>query len=417
MKTEDLYLDLYRPALDNLPIINSLLDTDFYKLLMLQMIWYCYHNVDVTFALINRSKDIKLANIIDEEELRYQLDHARLLKFSEDEISWLAQKGFRSDFLNWLKNYQLPSYELTKSKGQFLLSISGKWINVTLWEIPILSIINELKSRVALKKMKAYEIEKTYFKAKEKLYSKIKILQKFPTLKIADFGTRRRHSFAWQNWCIHVMKEKLKENFIGTSNIFYARKLNSPPIGTNGHELPMTLTALSSNKTEMQNAPYKILENWAQFYKDNLLILLPDTFGSQFFFQNAPKWVALWKGARIDSADPIKSGERIISWWRQENQDPLQKILIFSDSLDVEQISKIYTHFHKKTNLSFGWGTNLTNDFQQCFSHHDHDLQPTSLVCKVVSANGKSVVKLSDDFAKATGEIEDIKRYIEIFQN
>src|SRR6188472_129822 len=101
------------------PIVRSLLDTDFYKLLMLQMIWGLYPKVNATFSLINRSKSVHLAEEIDEHELRAQLDHARSVRFSKKEMIWLAgnsfygsQQIFEPAFLKWLETFSLPEYHL-----------------------------------------------------------------------------------------------------------------------------------------------------------------------------------------------------------------------------------------------------------------------------------------------------------------
>src|SRR5881275_1152127 len=133
------------------PIVRSLLDTDFYKLLMLQMIREFYPETNTTFSVINRSKHVRLAEIIDEGELRAQLDHARSLRFGKKELIWLAGNSFYGEarmfepaFLAWLKDFQLPEYELRTVDGQFELHFAGPWTDTTMWEIPALSIINEL---------------------------------------------------------------------------------------------------------------------------------------------------------------------------------------------------------------------------------------------------------------------------------
>src|SRR5215218_7377406 len=139
------------------PIIRSLLDTDFYKLLMLQMIWRLHPDVRATFSLLNRTKRVRLADDIDEAELRAQLDHARTIRFGKKEMIWLAgntfygrKQIFAPDFLAWLQDFRLPEYELRKVDGQFTLDFYGPWTHTTMWEIPSLAIINELRARAAL---------------------------------------------------------------------------------------------------------------------------------------------------------------------------------------------------------------------------------------------------------------------------
>jgi nicotinate phosphoribosyltransferase len=145
------------------------------------------------------------------------------------------------------------------------------------------------------------------------------------------------------------------------------------------------------------------------------LVVLPDAFGTASFLRNAPDWLADWTGFRPDSAPPIAGGEQIIEWWKSQGRDPATKLLIFSDGMDVDTIEQTYRHFHGRVRMSFGWGTNLTNDFRGCDPAGGHGLEPISLVAKVTRANGRAAVKLSDNPAKATGDPAEITRYLRIF--
>ncbi|MEL6089306.1 nicotinate phosphoribosyltransferase [Bartonella schoenbuchensis] len=404
------------------PIIRSLLDTDFYKLLMVQMIWGLYPNVHVTFSLINRSKTICLANDIDEGELRAQLDHALSLRFTKKEIIWLAgntfygrKQIFKPDFLNWLEKFQLPEYELTHKDGQYILRFHGPWAYSSMWEIPALSIISELRSRAAMKNLGRFALDVLYARAKAKMWSKVERLKQLPDLNIADFGTRRRHSFLWQRWCVEALKEGIGNSLAGSSNILLAMDTDLEALGTNAHELPMVIAALANNDNDLRQASYQVLQNWNRYYGGNLLIVLPDAFGTEAFLRNAPDWVADWTGFRIDSALPIEGGERIIKWWQEKGKNPREKLLIFSDALDVDTIEKTYHHFHGKVRMSFGWGTNLTNDFENCAPQNIANLEAASLVCKATHANGRPTVKLSDNPEKAIGDPQEIQRYLNFF--
>ena len=247
------------------------------------------------------------------------------------------------------------------------------------------------------------------------MWEKVLRLKKLPDLKIADFGTRRRHSFLWQRWCVDALKEGLGTNFIGTSNVLLAMDHDLEAIGTNAHELPMVVATLSKDDTSLASSPYQILERWQKTYDSNLLIVLPDTYGTTRFLQDAPDWVADWKGFRIDSKEPIAGGEEIIAWWKKKGIDPKEKLIIFSDGLDIETIESTYHHFQGKVRTSFGWGTNLTNDFRQCAPYPNESLRAFSVVVKVTSANGKPTVKLSDNLAKATGPKKEVERYLKVF--
>jgi nicotinate phosphoribosyltransferase len=404
------------------PIVRSLLDTDFYKLLMLQMIWRQYRDVDVTFALINRTVSVRLADAIDEKDLRAQLDHARTVRFAKKELIWLAgnrfygkTQMFGSDFLAWLGDFQLPEYELRKADGQYALSFHGPWTHTTMWEVPALAILNELRARAAMRGQGRFELDILYARAKAKLWAKVERLRDLPDLALSDFGTRRRHGFLWQRWCVEALKEGLGRRFIGTSNVLLAMESDLEAIGTNAHELPMVFAALADGDAEIARAPYHVLEDWRAHYGGNLLIVLPDAFGTSAFLAAAPDWVADWTGFRPDSAPPIAGGDQIIDWWRSKGRDPASKLLIFSDGMDVDSIEATYRHFSGRVRMSFGWGTNLTNDFRDCAPFPGAGLAPISLVCKVVSANGRPAVKLSDNPGKATGEPAEVARYLRIF--
>ncbi|MDA9246339.1 nicotinate phosphoribosyltransferase [Rhodobacteraceae bacterium] len=402
------------------PIVRSILDTDFYKILMNQFIYRNTKDVVVKFKLINRSKDISLVDLISEQELRNQLDQARTLKLSRGEATWLRGNQFYGkntmftpEFIRWLEDFRLPKYNLEKNSGNYELTFEGKWNEVSLWEIPALSIVTELRSRAVLRKMGKFELQVLYARAMTKLWEKIERLKKLPDLKIADFGTRRRHSFLWQDWCIQAMNEGLGEKFLGTSNCLIAQRRELEAIGTNAHELPMIYSALAVDDSELALAPYKVLEEWQKEYDGNLRIILPDTYGSETFFKNAPAWLAKWTGVRIDSGNPIKGAETALSWWAEHGEDTSQKLLIFSDGLDVSAIEMLYKKFSGQARLSFGWGTMLTNDFRGLGI--DLDSNPISLVCKAVSANGLPTVKISDDLGKTLGQERDLNRYKRIF--
>src|SRR3954449_2456582 len=422
MATTDIAQRVYNHTWKLDPIVRSLLDTDFYKLLMLQMIWARYLDVRATFSLHNRTRRIRLADMIEEKELRDQLDHARTIRFTKKEMIWLAGNSFYGrkqifspEFLAWLERFELPEYHLRKEDGQFGLDFPGPWTHTTMWEIPALAIINELRSRAALKGLGRFELDVVYARAKAKLWTKVERLAKLPELRISDFGTRRRHGFLWQRWCVEALKEGLGDALIGTSNVLLAMDNDLEAIGTNAHELPMVLAALASNDDELRQAPYRVLEQWKRYYGGNLLIVLPDTFGTAAFLREAPDWIADWTGFRPDSAPPIEGGEAIVSFWRAHGKEPRDKLLVFSDALDVEAIEAAYWHFDGRVRMSFGWGTNLTNDFANCAPNGVEGLDAISLVCKVSEANGRPAVKLADNPNKATGLHSEVERYLGVF--
>ena len=402
------------------PIVRSLIDTDFYKLLMCQSIFRNKPDTAVTFSLINRSKSIRLADLIDEGELREQLDHVRSLSLTRGESTWLRgntfygkRQMFRPDFMEWFEKLRLPPYTLEKRDGQFELTFEGKWPEVMLWEIPALSVLMELRSRRVLERLGRFEIEVLYARAMTKLWEKLTRLRGIDGLRIADFGTRRRHSFLWQDWAVQAMIEGLEAKFTGTSNCLIAMRREVEAIGTNAHELPMVYAALARNDAALARAPYQVLADWQEEHDGNLRIILPDTFGTESFLKHAPHWLASWTGIRIDSGDPAIGAEIAIRWWKERGEDPRQKLVIFSDGLDVGKIEELHRQFAGRVKVSFGWGTMLTNDFRGLVP--GDELAPFSLVCKAISADGLPTVKLSDNPNKAMGPQAEIARYKRVF--
>ncbi|MGB5871679.1 MAG: nicotinate phosphoribosyltransferase [Albidovulum sp.] len=403
------------------PIVRSLLDTDFYKLLMCQSVFRNRRDTQVTFSLINRSSRIRLADLIDEGELREQLDHVRSLALTRGESTWLRgntfygkRQMFRPDFMQWFEALRLPPYHLEKHDGQYELTFEGSWPEVMMWEIPALAILMELRGRAVLAEMGKFELQVLYARAMTRVWEKIERLKSIDGLKIADFGTRRRHSFLWQDWCVQAMIEGLGPAFIGTSNCRIALRRDIEAIGTNAHELPMVYSALAENDAELQQAPYRVLADWHEEHDGNLRVILPDTYGTEGFLKHAPDWLAKWTGIRIDSGDPATGAETAIAWWKSRGEDPTKKLVIFSDGLDVDKIEELHRRFSGRVKVSFGWGTLLTNDFRGFAK--DDGLSPFSLVCKAISANGRPTVKLSDNPNKAMGPKDEIARYQRVFE-
>jgi len=402
------------------PIVRSLIDTDFYKLLMCQSVFRNRRDTRVAFSLINRSSEVRLADLVDEGELREQLDHIRSMQLTRGESTWLRgntfygkRQMFRPDFMEWFEGMRLPDYHLEKRDGQYELSFEGSWPEVVMWEIPALAVLMELRGRAVLKHMGRFELQVLYARAMTKLWQKIEAMRYVDDLRIADFGTRRRHSYLWQDWCVQAMLEGLGDKFVGTSNCAIARHRDIEAIGTNAHELPMVYSALAVDDVALARAPYDVLADWQEEHDGNLRIILPDTYGTEGFLNNAPDWLATWTGIRIDSGDPAQGAETAINWWVSKGQDPRDKLVIFSDGLDVAEMLSLQRRFASRVKVSFGWGTNLTNDFRGLVP--DRGLDAFSLVCKAVSANGNPTVKLSDNPNKAVGPDDEIARYKRVF--
>ena len=355
------------------PYVRSLLDTDFYKILMCYFAWKEFPRTVVRFEVKNRSvKTVKLRDVIDETDLRAQLDYVRGLRFTEGELIWLAgntfygQTGiFPGDFIDFLRNLRLPDYQLEIGEdGDYALSFTGTWAEVMLWEIYALSILNEARSRAGMANMSRYELKVLYANATAKLVDKLKRLKGAGVPGIAEFGTRRRHGFLWQDFAIEAMQEELGGNFTGTSNALHAMRHGLPAIGTNAHELPMVIAALTAlrhpgDKGQLFRAQYDVLRLWEKTFGGNLLVALPDTFGTTQFLKGAkgafPE-IANWRGFREDSKDPFVGGEEKIAFWESLGVDPRERLQLFSDGLDVDQMIALHRQFGGRITEGYGWG-------------------------------------------------------------
>ena len=432
------------------PVTRSLLDTDFYKLLMLQFIWKHFPKTHASFSISNRSSYVHLADQIAIQDLIQQLEHVRKLRFRRSELVWLAgntfygRRGiFEPAFLEWLdRDFRLADYALSVVDGQFHLSFDGLWTGTTMWELYALSILDELRTRANMKRLSEFQLDILYARAKTKLWSKIERLRGVPGLSIADFGTRRRHSFLWHEYVVNAMDSNLGACFIGTSNAFLAHKHDLEAIGTNAHEIPMVMAALAPDDEALKASQYRVLELWQNTYEGALRIMLPDTFGTTQFLAGAPDWAADWTGQRIDSKDAYVAGDEYIEWLKAHGREPKDKLIIASDALDVDEILGLHAYFGgalqpgtssteffdaadfldprkwipgQRIRFSAGWGTLLTNDFRGCDPSGGNDFDPISLIAKVSNVEGRPAVKLSDNSAKALGPPSEIQRYKRVF--
>ncbi len=374
------------------------------------------------------------------------------MRFRRSELVWLAgntfygRRGiFEPAFLEWLeRDFRLSDYELSVKDGRFHLSFDGLWTDTTMWELYSLSIISELRTRANLKKLSEFGLDILYARAKTKLWSKIERLRGVPNLTVADFGTRRRHSFLWQEYVVEAMAANLGSGFTGTSNAFLAHKHDLEAIGTNAHEIPMVLAALAppDDDEALKASQYQVLEMWQKTYDGALRIMLPDTFGTTQFLEGAPDWAADWTGQRIDSKDPYIAGDEYIEWLRARGRDPREEAdhrlrrtrrrrhprpacLFRWNSANGTTVNDFRSaaDFHdrrkwtpgRRIRFSAGWGTLLTNDFRGCDPSGSGGFDPISLISKVSSVEGRPAVKLSDNYAKALGPPVEIERYRRVF--
>ena len=398
----------------SVPIIESLLDTDFYKFTMGQIAYLRYPQVTVKYAFQNRTKRIGIGAIIEEEELRRELDHARTLRLSEAELHRLfrvevaGKRVFQEEFIGFLRQLRLPPYYLERKGDTYGMEFPGRWCEAVYWETIALSIVNELYCKTTLRNCTPDERGGVHAEGRARLAEKIDTLKASPDVTFADFGSRRRFSGEWQRFVVLEMARELPAQFLGTSNTQIALENGLSPIGTLAHEMFMVLSGvMQGSDDEVRASHNRILRDWWEQYGWGLSVALTDTYGSDFFFRDmSAEQARLWKGLRHDSGDPIAFGEQAIAFYGRHGIDPEEKLLVFSDGLDPDAMVSIADHFRGRIKVSFGWGTNLTNDL---------GLDAISIVVKIDEANGNRTVKLSDNLAKATGRPEDIERFKLIF--
>ncbi len=391
-------------------LIESLLDTDLYKITMLQAFYHApeFRTVDVEWKFACRDRNgFDLAMLIP--EILRQLEHVCHLSFADDELNYLSKFPFiKANFIEFLRIFRLDMrFVELQAKGKDIdLRFRGPLIHVTLLEIYSLAIISELHT---IFHCDGIDLDT----AREKLAKKIALLQyqePLPGFSFADFGTRRRASKVWQEEVLTTLQKQLPNNFSGTSNIHFARKLNLMPIGTMAHEWFQVWQAI----TRLADAQKAALEGWVREYRGRLGIALTDCYSMDSFVRDFsdPYFGKLYDGLRHDSGSPFDWGEKAIAMYQQMGIDPVAKTLVFSDALTFQRMLEIYHYFKGRTRVSFGIGTNLTNDVGN---------QSLDMVIKLVAANGRPVAKISDEPGKSMCEDPEYLRYLasvyEINQN
>lgn len=415
------------------PIIQSFLDTDFYEITMGDWIFSYpeYADAMVTFRLKCRTQGVKLGKVIPIEHLREELDHVANLSPTNTEIYYLRGMDIYGDrmlsesYLAFLKKIKLKLSTKYKAEimpdGDLDLEFTGPWKTVLYWELFGLSIVNELYRRYLIRKhLTTRQSQERYFNTGyTNLIDKVRIFKQHPDLTYSDFGTRRRAGRDWQDVVVGLSASELPKNqFRGTSNVHLAMKHDLDPMGTSSHQQFMIAAGLTDiasngNRDAIRASHNTVLRQWWEKYGYGLSIFLPDTFGTKFAFETMPDEIAYnWKGGRQDSGDPYRYGEKKIQWYQKHDVDPTGKIIVFSDGLTAPEMVKINNYFRKRVIPTFGVGTSYTNDFD---SIPEIGLIPLSLVIKPATVNGKGLVKLSDNIAKAMGAPEDIERYRKIF--
>ncbi|AZR33753.1 nicotinate phosphoribosyltransferase [Xanthomonas vasicola] len=379
-------------------IIHSLLDTDLYKFTMMQAVLHQHPAAQVDYRFTCRTPGVDLAQFID--EISRQIDALCRLRLREDEVDYLRSLRFiKPDFADFLALFHLDRkyLSLTASAthpGQIELTIRGPWLHTILFEVPLLAIINEVWFRNTS--------EPDFEEGRSRLREKVSSLRSMPAgCKIADYGTRRRYSRQWHGQLLPLLRDGLGEQFVGTSNVYFARQYGLTPLGTMAHEYLQAFQALGPRLRDSQVAA---LESWAREYRGDLGIALSDVVGLDAFLRDFDLYFCkLFDGMRHDSGDPFEWGERVIAHLEAHRIDPRTKVLVFSDGLNIDKVMRLYAHFHTRCRLAFGVGTSLTNDLGP---------PPLQIVIKMVRCNGQPVAKLSDSPGKSMCEDIGYLRYL-----
>ena len=381
-------------------IIQSLLDTDIYKFSMMQVVLHQFPGAEVEYRFRCRTPDIDLRPIMD--ELQAEIDHLCTLSLSDEELAFLgSQRYFKRDFIEFLHLFKLQSrfvqikasddYDNNRhddcddNRGGIELTIRGPWLHTILFEVPLLAIISELYLRHAHPN---HDLAEGRTRLAEKI-DQVRALDQPDDFVFADFGTRRRYSRAWQDEVTATLAHEIPASLRGTSNVRLAMELNLVPIGTMAHEFIQAAQALGPRLAETQRFAFEV---WAREYRGDLGIALSDTYSLNAFLRDFDLYFCkLFDGARQDSGDPIAWGEAMIAHYEHNRIDPNSKRLVFSDALDIPRAAEIWRHFRDRIPVSFGIGTNLTNDT---------GVKPLNIVIKMTECNGQPVVKLSDSPGK-----------------
>jgi len=383
-------------------IITSLLDTDLYKFTMMQVVLHQFPGAQVEYRFKCRNPGVALAPYVS--EIRDEIRSLCRLHFQDAELAYLRSLRFvKSDFVDFLGLFRLNEKYITVTalpSGEIDITISGPWLHTILFEIPVLSIVNEVYFRNTQK-------VPDFIEGRRRLDVKVGQLQGdgLAELKIADYGTRRRFSVAWHEEVLRVLSARLgsgmQGQFAGTSNVLFAMKLGLTPLGTMAHEYLQACQALGPRLRDSQVFGF---ESWAREYRGDLGIALSDVYGIDAFLRDFDMYFCkLFDGARHDSGDPFAWGERLSEHYRRNRVDPRTKTLIFSDGLTVPRTIELYQQFRGRCLLAFGIGTNLTNDL---------GYDPMQIVIKMVRCNGQPVAKLSDTPSKNMCDDEKYLAYL-----
>ena len=386
-------------------IIPSLLDTDLYKFTMMQVVQHQFAEAQVEYRFKCRNPGIDLTPFVAEieEEIRALCD----LRFTQEELDYLRRwRFFKSDFVDLLGLFHLQQRFISVSRREdspreIDITIKGPWLHTILFEVPVLAIVSEVYYRNTVPRP-------DFDEGRRRLAAKIERANTVDTqeFRIADYGTRRRFSRAWQDEVLRTLRRDMPTHFVGTSNVRFAMEQGLTPLGTMAHEYLQACQAVGPRLRDSQSFAFNM---WAREYRGDLGIALSDVVGINAFLRDFDLFFCkLFDGVRHDSGDPFEWGDRLIAHYQKMRIDPRTKTMVFSDSLNVPLAMRLYEYFKGRAQTSFGIGTNLTNDLSY---------EPLQLVIKMTRCNGQPVAKISDEPSKTMDYDPSYVKYLrEVFQ-
>ncbi|MDR2173614.1 MAG: nicotinate phosphoribosyltransferase [Burkholderiales bacterium] len=386
-------------------IIRSLLDTDLYKFTMMQVVLHHFPAAQVEYRFKCRNGEgVDLASVAD--EITRQVKALCELRFTSEELSYLRGLRFiKSDFVDLLGLFKLDERFIQISSGPEYengldITIKGPWLHTILFEIPVLAIISEVYYRHAVPSP-GFSTGRARLAAKARQFEATE-----EGFHFADYGTRRRFSYAWQEEVLRALQQALPGKFVGTSNVHFARQLGLTPLGTMSHEYLQACQAVGPRLRDSQSYAFN---TWAREYRGDLGIALSDVYGLDAFLRDFDLFFCkLFDGVRQDSGDPFEWGDKLIAHYQKMRIDPRGKTMVFSDSLTPELAIRLFHYFKDRVNISFGIGTNLTNDL---------GYPALQNVIKMTRCNGQSVAKISDSPTKTMDHDPKYVNYLrEVFQ-
>ena len=390
------------------PIIISLLETDMYKFSMGQAIYHQFSDYKTTWTFKCRNKDVHFTEEMV-EEIKEQIKHFCTLRFTEDELNYLENiKWIKGSYVDFLRLWK-PRYEdfkiTTDAECGLDIETFGTWLNTSMYEIPTLAIVNEVYFRMA------YDYDELFKSFKEKLDIKYNNLKNnhWYAGTFSEFGLRRRLSAEAQELAVQKFSHlgdtlHSSSKFVGTSNVYLAKKYNLIPVGTMAHEWIMCV-GQGNHKHNPAYSNWYALDAWVKEYGVLNGIALTDTITTDCFLKDFQlTYATLFSGVRHDSGDPYEWGDKMIKHYESLGIDARNKTLLFSDSLDFERADKLYRYFNGKAKVAFGIGTYISNDT---------DVPALNIVMKTTKCNGMDVAKISDTPGKGMCKNKDYIEYLQ----